>query len=115
MTFIEQKCQQGVIALWRNRPNYAEARVRLFVRFLEYAEASGYRPTSSAYIVACRGLAAAGAKAYRQKAPAISQWTSTVVAEPKLVVQKLSQIRTNAQDEIRLQRDIVARMVKSGV
>lgn len=114
MTFIEQTCHQGAVALWRHRPNYKDLHARIFVRFVEYSEVSGYRPTSSAYVLACRGLAAAGANAYRQKAPAISKWTSAVSAEPQLLQRKLSQLRAQAQDEIRLNQDIVARMVKVG-
>lgn len=56
-------------------------------------------------------MAAAGADAYRKKAPALSELRRSLASEPQLVVRKLSEFYAKAEDELRLHREIVARML----
>ncbi|WP_409560156.1 hypothetical protein [Hyphomicrobium sp. MC8b] len=111
MTFIEQACHRQAVELWRNRPNLHDWRLRIFSQILRYCEISGERPTTSASIVLFRGMAAVGADAYRKNAPALSELRHSLASEPQMLVRKLTEFYAKAEDELRLHREIVARML----
>lgn len=111
MTSIEQACHARAVQLWRNRPDLNDWRLRIFSQIFRYCEISAERPTTSGSIVLFRGVAAAGADAYRKHAPALSELRRSLASEPKMVVRKLSEFCAKAEDELRLHREIVARIL----
>jgi hypothetical protein len=114
MTFIEQACHRRATELWRSRPNLDDWYADLISRFLKYYDVSSSHPTSSASIVVFRGIAAAGAEAYRRQFPVITQWRNSLASEPQLPIRKLSEFLTKAADEIRLHQDILANLFRLG-
>jgi hypothetical protein len=111
MTYFEQACHRQAIALWQQRPDFQDWHARIFCKILRYSDTSS-RPTSSASIVLLGGVAAAGADAYRSKAPVLSEWKRSISSEPQILNRMVSDLFTKAQEEIRLHRDIVARLTK---
>ncbi|MBS0249957.1 MAG: hypothetical protein JSR78_02705 [Proteobacteria bacterium] len=111
MTSIEQACHERAVQLWRNRPDLNDWRLRFFSQFLRYCEISAERPTTSGAIVLFRGVAAAGADAYRKHAPTLSELRRSVASEPQLVARKLFEFCAKAEDELSLHREIVARIL----
>ncbi|MFA5958107.1 hypothetical protein [Hyphomicrobium sp.] len=112
MTSIEQACHRRATELWRRRADLHDWRSRLFLQVLRYCELSGPRPTSSASIVLFSGIAAAGAEAYRKRAPTLSEWKNVLSLEPQVLNRKVSEIYARAENEIRLHQDIVARLIR---
>lgn len=90
------------------RPDLNDWRTKFFHQTLHYCEVSSTQPTSLASIVVLGTIAAAGAEAYRRKAPAISEFRSSFTSEPQLLSRKLSGLYAKAEDEMRLHGDIVA-------
>lgn len=111
MTFIEQACQRQAVELWHNRPDLNDWRLRILSQILRYCEISGERPTTSAFIVLSRVMAATGADAFRRHSPAFSELRRSLMAEPQMVMRKASEFYGKAGDELRLHGEIVARML----
>jgi hypothetical protein len=113
MTFIEQSLSRQVTSLRVKFPDLYDWRTRIFCQILQYFE-SVPTPTSSASVLVLHSAATAGAEAYRNKAPALSEWQRNVRSEPEFLRRKATEFYANAGREIRLHQDICARLLKWG-
>jgi hypothetical protein len=111
MTFIEQSLSRQVTGLRLRLPDLYDWRARVFFQIVQYSEASP-QPTSSASALVWHGVAAAGAEAYRNKAPALSAWKKSLSSDPQFLRRKAIEFCTKAGREIRLHQDICSRLVK---
>ncbi len=111
MTFIEQSLSRQVTSLRLKLTDLYDWRARVFFQILQYSEASPL-PTSSASVLVLHGVAAAGAEAYRNKAPGISEWKRNLSSDPEFLRKKATEFYTKAGQEIRLHQDICSRLVR---
>jgi hypothetical protein len=114
MAFIEQSFGAHAKSLRSSLPVIRQWGTRTTLKLLHLPSSPILepRPTSSGSVLFLRGLSAAGAVLYRNWGPEFVEFKTRLLAEPELIGRRAVELRSKAEQEIRLHQDILARLVK---